>query len=285
MTATLPEPAVTAEPATSAGVRVVVVAGSLRDAESWSGLSARHPQQAFRARTKGPVRRRPRVAGASASRARSSRVERPEDVPGGAGLLPPPAGREDGLPSGPDVRDLCRGPLTTWARGGAHLHGLRAHLRPVQPAPALTGLSFARPLPLWRRQGAASSTCHSCGPTAGSANGRWRGGRTQHKAGYVMVLAREHPRARQQRLRLRARPRHGDAPRTASSAREDRAPLNGLRGDDRPENLELWTRPQPAGIRAADAVRWADEVLSRYDGQRRAQGRPPCDDPEGSSQG
>lgn len=40
--------------------------------------------------------------------------------------------------------------------------------------------------------------------------------------------------------------------------------LNGLRDDNRPENLELWTRPQPAGIRAQDAVAWAREVLARY---------------------
>jgi hypothetical protein len=32
---------------------------------------------------------------------------------------------------------------------------------------------------------------------------------------------------------------------------------NGLRDDNRPENLELWTRPQPSGIRASDAVAWA----------------------------
>jgi hypothetical protein len=29
---------------------------------------------------------------------------------------------------------------------------------------------------------------------------------------------------------------------------------NGVRDDSRPENLELWTRPQPSGIRASDAV-------------------------------
>jgi hypothetical protein len=40
---------------------------------------------------------------------------------------------------------------------------------------------------------------------------------------------------------------------------------NGVRDDNRPENLELWTRPQPPGIRAADAVAWAREVLSRYE--------------------
>jgi hypothetical protein len=42
--------------------------------------------------------------------------------------------------------------------------------------------------------------------------------------------------------------------------------LNGVKDDNRPENLELWVRPQPSGIRAADAVQWAREILERYDG-------------------
>jgi HNH endonuclease len=40
---------------------------------------------------------------------------------------------------------------------------------------------------------------------------------------------------------------------------------NGVRDDNRRENLELWTRPQPAGIRASDAVAWAREMLARYE--------------------
>jgi hypothetical protein len=40
--------------------------------------------------------------------------------------------------------------------------------------------------------------------------------------------------------------------------------LNGVRDDNRPENLEIWTRPQPSGIRASDAVAWAREILERY---------------------
>ena len=35
--------------------------------------------------------------------------------------------------------------------------------------------------------------------------------------------------------------------------------------DNRPENLELWCRPHPAGIRAAEALAWAREILVRYD--------------------
>jgi hypothetical protein len=41
---------------------------------------------------------------------------------------------------------------------------------------------------------------------------------------------------------------------------------NGVRDDNRPENLELWVRPQPTGIRVSDAVAWAKEILVRYDG-------------------
>ena len=41
--------------------------------------------------------------------------------------------------------------------------------------------------------------------------------------------------------------------------------LNGVRDDNRPENLELWVKPHPAGIRVKDAVSWAREILSRYE--------------------
>lgn len=41
--------------------------------------------------------------------------------------------------------------------------------------------------------------------------------------------------------------------------------LNGVRDDNRPENLELWIRPHPTGIRAEDAVIWAREILARYE--------------------
>ncbi len=41
---------------------------------------------------------------------------------------------------------------------------------------------------------------------------------------------------------------------------------NGVKDDNRPENLELWVRPQPAGIRAEDALAWALMIVSRYEG-------------------
>lgn len=42
---------------------------------------------------------------------------------------------------------------------------------------------------------------------------------------------------------------------------------NGQRSDNRPENLELWVTRQPSGQRPEDLVKWAREVLERYDDQ------------------
>ncbi len=39
---------------------------------------------------------------------------------------------------------------------------------------------------------------------------------------------------------------------------------NGIKNDNRIENLELWIKPQPSGIRASDAVEWARQILKRY---------------------
>lgn len=40
--------------------------------------------------------------------------------------------------------------------------------------------------------------------------------------------------------------------------------INGVRDDNRPENLELWTRSQPSGQRVADKVAWARQLLALY---------------------
>lgn len=40
---------------------------------------------------------------------------------------------------------------------------------------------------------------------------------------------------------------------------------NGIRDDNRLENLELWIRSQPSGIRVADALDWALQIIERYE--------------------
>jgi len=111
-----------------------------------------------------------------------------------------------------------------------------------------------------------SATCARCRTVAGASNGHWRGGRTRHKAGYIMVWAPGHPRAGKGQyvfehilVMEQVLGRHLLAQETVHHR-------NGVREDNRPENLELWTRPQPAGIRVSDAIAWAREILALYTG-------------------
>lgn len=39
---------------------------------------------------------------------------------------------------------------------------------------------------------------------------------------------------------------------------------NGVRHDNRPENLELWVKSQPAGQRVSDMLAWAKEIIAIY---------------------
>jgi hypothetical protein len=41
--------------------------------------------------------------------------------------------------------------------------------------------------------------------------------------------------------------------------------INGVRDDNRDENLELWSTSQPAGQRVEDKVAWAKELLALYE--------------------
>lgn len=40
---------------------------------------------------------------------------------------------------------------------------------------------------------------------------------------------------------------------------------NGVKDDNRLENLELWSKSQPPGQRVSDKVAWAKEILALYD--------------------
>lgn len=41
--------------------------------------------------------------------------------------------------------------------------------------------------------------------------------------------------------------------------------INGVRDDNRIENLELWSSRHPKGQRVADKIKWAKELLTLYE--------------------
>lgn len=108
------------------------------------------------------------------------------------------------------------------------------------------------------RTDAARSRC-------GSNNHFWKGGRSVcKKTGYVSLSGQEYPSRTK---------RYSEAEHRIVMARHLGRPLedfeevhhiNGVKDDNRIENLELWTKSQPAGIRPEDAVAHAIEILSLY---------------------
>lgn len=105
-----------------------------------------------------------------------------------------------------------------------------------------------------------ASTCSVCREVSAELNGNWKGGKTRHSKGYVYVLTASSP----------TKYKFEHIVVMENSLKRELLPdenvhhINGIKDDNRIENLELWVRPQPSGIRAKDAVAWAKEILLRY---------------------
>ena len=87
------------------------------------------------------------------------------------------------------------------------------------------------------------------------------------KNGYIMSFAKGHPRAKGPRgnyvfEHILVMEKHLGRYLLES---ENVHHKNGIKNDNTIDNLELWVRPQPSGIRAKDAIVWAKEVLARYE--------------------
>ena len=97
----------------------------------------------------------------------------------------------------------------------------------------------------------------------GPGNHNWKEGR-KHQTGYLMVRMPGHPRARthgylfEHILVMEAKLGR------MLFADESGYHKNGIRDDNSTEDLELWIRTHPSGMRALEAVAWARKIISRY---------------------
>jgi|SRR5665213_2575424 len=121
---------------------------------------------------------------------------------------------------------------------------------------------------MWTAEDGHLFDLHRMSKNGGASNSNWKGGRTTHKRGYVIVWVPEHPRgARSKYVFEHILVMEASIGRWLVQG-ESVHHQNGVRGDNRIENLELWTRPQPTGIRVQDAVNWARTIIEMYDHPR-----------------
>ena len=100
--------------------------------------------------------------------------------------------------------------------------------------------------------------CHN---GTGTNSPSWKGGNSYHKKGYKITYTGknqytfEHILVMEKHLKRKL------------TKGENIHHKNGIKDDNRLKNLELWIKPQPTGIRAKDAVKWAKEIIQKYNTQ------------------
>lgn len=95
------------------------------------------------------------------------------------------------------------------------------------------------------------------------ARPRTRPDRYTHNTGYVFVYAPGHPDAyckyiREHRLVMERMLGRRLEP------FENVHHINGVRSDNRPENLEIWVKVQPSGQRVVDLFGYAEWIVGKY---------------------
>ena len=86
----------------------------------------------------------------------------------------------------------------------------------------------------------------------GLPNPRWNGGRTETLQGYIKLLRPDHPNAAADGYVLEHRYVMAEHLGRPLDSHEEVHHKNGVRDDNRIENLELWMKSQPPGIRVRD---------------------------------
>jgi hypothetical protein len=98
----------------------------------------------------------------------------------------------------------------------------------------------------------------------GEKGGNNKGGRYMDKWGYVQMWKPEHPNCKSAGYIHEHRYLMSEKLGRPLRAGENIHHINGIRHDNRIENLELWTTQQPAGQRVDDKIEWAKSFLESY---------------------
>ena len=115
-------------------------------------------------------------------------------------------------------------------------------------------------------------TSQSCGclradskrELVGDKSPSWKGGKYISTSGYVFIKAPQHKNANVNGYvteHVLVMSKHVGRPMIKNEEVHHR---NGIRTDNRLENLELWNKSHPAGSRVEDLVRFAEQVLKQY---------------------
>lgn len=93
----------------------------------------------------------------------------------------------------------------------------------------------------------------------------WKGGRITNSSGYVMVLDRDNPSSNANGYVLEHRSVMEEHLGRQLLPTETVHHKNGVKDDNRLENLELWSSNHSDGQRVTDKVKWAKEILRLYE--------------------
>lgn len=110
----------------------------------------------------------------------------------------------------------------------------------------------------------AEARVNSVKARVGKKGGNNKGGRIKDKSGYISLWLPDHPNCRSAGYVHEHRVVMSEMIGRPLLRNENVHHKNGIRDDNRKENLELWVSTQPSGQRVDDLVSFARDILEKY---------------------